>query len=251
MKSLNLLLVVLLVCLACQSVHGFEIAFPGEAGFLIGLPMSYIMLDARTGETEHGLFIFGQSMVVIEGKEYYDSVFKTETKISHFYFGFNFDQEQKYLTLKGLATGMTELLIEPAASVVRYPLSAGNKWQEGTTIVGKNVEIPNLGILPSLTVQDVLARTTVSAFDVTVPAGEFSTLCVETNFAGNVLNIPLALIHRTWLNPHNITVRKTIEFLFMGKTIPLLDMQLQELYPSVCKPMDKLTGYWGRIKTIE
>lgn len=246
MKVMNILFSLFLL-FVCQPSLGFEIPYLGEDGFFVGVPLNYVLLDTKTQEMRQGTFVFGETKISIDGEEYYDCVFKTESTTSHFYFGLN--RENKTLMLKGLTTGTAELIIEPAVSIIRYPVSPDSKWEEQTIILGKNIEIPNLGVLPSLSIEDVRAQTTAAAVNIAVPAGSFSVLCIETNFAGNVLNIPLTLIHRTWLSQENIVIRRTIDFLFMGRSIPLLDMQLQELWPSSCEPGDKLVQYWGAIKT--
>ena len=63
----------------------FDIQYPGEPGFFIGMPMIYV-ISAEDDENfgQEGTFIFGQDRVTIDGGEYYDSTFESPTSVSHF-----------------------------------------------------------------------------------------------------------------------------------------------------------------------
>ncbi|MFC1714170.1 hypothetical protein ACFL6S_10885 [Candidatus Poribacteria bacterium] len=224
----------------------FDIQYPGEPGFFIGMPMDYVITADSGGDEnigQEGTFIFGQNRITIDGVEYYDSVFESPSGPSHFYFGI--DPVKGDLTQKGLTLGATEIDLETAVTAVHYPLSAGDSWTEETNLTAKELEIPGLGKFPiPLSIKGVKVETTVSSMAITVPAGDFDTLLVESTYNGSLLGIPITLVQRTWLSESNITIRRSFELL----DLPFYDIELSRLPPSSVSGHDKTVKTWASIK---
>lgn len=196
------------------SLEAFEIQFPGEKGFFIGKPMVYVITaNSNDDKTigQEGIFMFGPNKVNIAGSEYYDCTFGTDSNGSHFYLGIN--DENQVLTQKMIKFGQTKLDINPAVSLLKYPIYSGQKWSEKTSLIAENVVIPGLGMLPTaLRIDNVKAETQVSAQAMSSPAGTFNTLLVETTYTGNMIGIPMTLIQRTWVNEDNAVIKRNFEF---------------------------------------
>ena len=239
---LGLLFTIFLLTLSCA--WSFEIQWSGEPGFFIGQELLY---NRATKEGhEEGLFVFGQGKEIINGIEYYDCLFVTATSNIHFYFSLN--SENQKVILKKLDTGEGEINIEPFASFLVYPLKNGGSWNEkGVEIIGTNLEVPDLGVLPTLTVKNVKAETTVSLSFVTVPAGTFEALLVESRYVGDVMNIPMTLIQRTWLSQNNIFLKMTFELKFFSKTISIFDMEFVA-FPATAINLKQKSLLWAFLK---
>jgi hypothetical protein len=212
-----------------------EIQFPGEAGFFIGKPMIYV-IKATTGDPDtigsESIYRLGPNKVTIDGADYYDSLFTSESSSSHFYLGI--DSVKTLVNQKGITFGETEINIIPAIISLKYPLADGKKWDEKTKLIAKNIEIPNLAKLPELTIDNVNAQTTVTPKTITIPSGAFDCLLVETTFSGSLkitgLSIPATLIQRTWMSEDNVPIKRNFEFTSPMKMM-LFDMELSEPNP--------------------
>ena len=241
--------VLAVACLWSGISEAFDIQYPGEPGFFIGLPMAYeIVADAGGDEYigMEGTFIFGQDRITIDGVEYYDSVFESPSGISHFYLGI--DQDEGNLTQRGLKFGATEIDVDPAVTAVHYPLSAGDSWTEETALTATGLEIPGIGAFPfPISIENVDAETEVSSMSMTVPAGEFDTLLVETTYTGSLLGIPMTLVQRTWLSESNIVVKRNFEFLKPAQ-ISFYDIELSRLHPSSISYPGGTATTWASVK---
>lgn len=213
------------------SSSAFEIQYPGEDGFFIGEPMVYVITADSNGENvgQEGIFTFGSDWITINGEEYYDSVFESPTGDSHFYFGL--DPAGGDLIQKGFKIGSSELMVDPAVTAVHYPLAPGDSWSGNTDLTAENIEIPGLGTLPSLSVNNTKFETRVSSSTISVPAGIFDTLFLEATFSGSWLGIPMTLIQRTWLSEDNVPVKRNFEFLKPTKLV-LYEIELSSLTPT-------------------
>ena len=211
--------------------------------------MVYIIIADSGGDEnagQEGTFIFGQDRIIIDDTEYYDSVFESPSGISHFYLGI--DPGKGDLTQKGLKLGSTEINLDPAVTAIHYPLSPGDSWTEETKLTATEIEIPGLGKFPfPLEIESVEAETEVSSMSITVPAGSFDTLLVETTYTGSLLGIPMTLVQRTWLSESNITVKRNFEFL-KPTQIPFYDIELSRLPPSSISHLGKAATTWANIK---
>lgn len=209
-----LFLIIIFKLSTLVSLEAFEIQFPGDDGFYIGKPMIYVITaNSNDDKTigQEGTFIFGINKVKIGGLEYYDCTFGSENNGSHFYLGI--DYANKSLTQKSIKFGQTKLEINPAISLLKYPIYPGQKWNENTSLVAENVVIPGLGMIPTaLRIDNIKAETLVSAQVISSPAGTFNTLLVETTYNGNMIGIPMTLIQRTWLNEDNVIIKRNFEF---------------------------------------
>lgn len=237
-------------CLWSGISEAFDIQYPGEAGFFIGLPMVYVIVADGDGDEYIGMegtFIFGQDRITIDGVEYYDSVFESPSGISHFYFGI--DQAEGNLTQKGLKLGASEIDVDPVVTAVHYPLSAGDSWIEETNLSATEFEIPGLGIGIPLSVQGVKVETKVSSMSITVPAGDFDTLLVEATYTGSLtgLGIPVTLVQRTWLSESNIVVKRNFEFLNPVQ-VSFYDIELSRLHPSSISYPGGTATTWASVK---
>jgi hypothetical protein len=194
--------------------EAFDIQYPGEEGFFIKKPMIY-MITADSSNPDNigleGIFTFGQSLITIDGKSYYDSVFESTYGQMHFYLGL--DPAKDYMIEKGFKVGASELTLDPAVSGLRYPLSPGKSWSEKADLTAKNLEIPGLGQWPlPIQIKGVNITSRVSSDFVAVPVGNFNALLVETTFTGRFIGIPMTLVQRTWLNQDNVPVKRNFDF---------------------------------------
>jgi len=194
----------------------FEIQYPGESGFFAGKPMVYTVTansNDPKGTEQEGIFIFGSGKIYFSGIEYYDCTFGSDfsSPSSHFYM--RPDDSIQSLLLRSIKFGNTNMDINPAVSTLKYPLVAGKKWSEKTKLIAENVSIPGVGVLPkALNIENVKAETSVSAQVVSVPAGTFNTLLVESTYTGTLIGIPMTLIQRTWVNEDNVAIKRNFEF---------------------------------------
>ena len=134
-------------------------------------------------------------------------------------------------------------------TAVDYPLAPGDTWSETTDMLAKDLEIPGLGRMPlPIPANGVKAETKVSLETISVPAGTFDTLLVETTYDGSLLGIPMTLVQRTWLSEGNITIKRNIEFL-KPTEVPLYDFELSKLPPSSVSRRGKAITTWASIKT--
>lgn len=232
-----------------NSLYAFDIPYPGEEGFYIGVPMVYVITADSDGDEnigQEGVFTFGQDQIAIDGAEYYDCVFESLTGVSHFYFGI--DSDKSDLTQKGFKLGETELNLDPAITAVHYPLSPGDNWSETTDLTAENLEIPDLGVFPiPILIADVIVETEVSAMSIIVPAGTFDTLLVEATYTGSLFGIPLSLAQRTWLTEDNITVKRSFEFSEPTQLL-LYDIELSKLLPTSVSRLGKIVATWGSVR---
>lgn len=244
--KLFILTMFLFIYFFSSNVFAFEIIYPNEKGFFIGAELPYQTINSKQ-EKQEGTFIFGQSKIIISEKEYYDCVFSTAIKDYHFYFAL--DPSKQVLLFKGLKMGLSEINTSQPATSFAYPLFSNKKWTEDKIeILGKNIEIPGLGILPTLTVKNVKASSFVASDKISVPAGEFETLLVETIFSGDVLNIPVSIAQRTWLSQNNVIIKMNFEFQFLFKVTPIFDMELVTLTSANLQSDKKISSQWGFIK---
>lgn len=231
-KPFILGILIILAGMTGSSSKAFEINYPGEDGFFIGKPMIYKITANSSTEAnvgQEGTFIFGSGKIVIDGIEYYDSVFRSPTGSSNFYFGI--DSSKKRLTQKGFDIGKTEIKIKPTVTAVEYPVAPGKKWSEKTEMTAKNLIIPGLGMLETtITAKDVKAETQVYSKAIIVPAGTFDTLLIETTFTGSLLGIPMTLVERTWLNEDNVAIKRNFEFI-KPTSLMLYEIQLSKPSP--------------------
>lgn len=208
----------------------FEIQYPGEDGFFIGKPMTYVVTRDDGNEEnigQEGVFIFGRDLITIDGVEYYDAVFDSPSSSSHFYLGL--DPIKDDLIQKGLKVGSSDLNLTPAIIGVDYPLSPGDNWSDKTDVTATNLEVPGLGVFPiPISVKNVEAVTKVSSEILPVPAGTFDTLLVESTFTGSLLGIPMTLVQRTWLSEDNVPVKRNFD---LAGTV-LYEIELSELTPT-------------------
>lgn len=247
----NRLFFILAVCMYANlwsaSSWGFDIQYPGEAGFFIGMPMVYV-ITAEDDENfgQEGIFTFGQDLITIDGVEYYDSVFNSPSGDSHFYFGI--DPVKGDLTQKRIILGETEIDLDPALTAIHYPLSPGDSWSEETDLTATELEIPGLGKLPfPVLIKGLEAETKVSSMSITVPAGEFDTLLVESTYTGSILGIPVTLIQRTWLSESNIVIKRNFEF-NKPTQLSFYDIELSKLPPSSVSYSSQIATTWANIK---
>jgi len=247
----NRLFFILAVCIFISllgvSSWAFDIQYPDESGFFIGIPMTY-MITAEDDENfgQEGIFVFGQDLITIAGIEYYDSVFDSPSGTSHFYFGI--DPIKGDLTQKGITLGETEIDLDPAITAIDYPLSPGDSWAEETDLTATELEIPGLGKLPfPVLVEGLEAETRVSSMSIAVPAGEFDTLLVESTYTGSILGIPVTLVQRTWLSESNITVKRNFEF-SKPTQLSFYDIELSKLPASSVSYSSQIATTWANIK---
>ena len=239
MKSRLLLLIILFASIALigSIAKAFEVQFQGEAGFYIGKQMLYVITGTAGDPNsvgQEGAYAFGPSKVTLDGAEYYDCSFKTtDSGGAHFYLGINLLSSA--LMQKGIKFGDTELDIKPAVVTLKYPLIVGKKWDnknEKTKLIAKNLTIPGFGKLGDLTVDNLIAQTTISSEATKVPAGSFDSLLVETTYTGSLLGIPVTLIQRTWMSEENIPIKRYFEFTKPTKMV-LYAMELSEPNPDL------------------
>ncbi len=207
----------------------FEIQYPGMEGFYVGKPMIYkITADSSGGNVgSAGAFVFGQNRIIIGGVEYYDCVFESPVDQSHFYL--RPDSAKKLLFQKGFVVGKSELNLDSEVKAFVYPLSPGNSWTEEANLTAKNLEVPGFGVLTiPISIKNIKVETKVFSEVLSVPAGTFDTLRVESNFAGSLLGIPVTLIQRTWLSEDNVPVKRNFEF---GGTV-IYEIELSKLSPT-------------------
>ena len=216
-----------------HSAAAFDIQYPGESGFFIGKPMAYVITSDFSGEGEgnvgqEGIFIFGQDRIVINGDDYYDCVFDYPDSVAHFYLGI--DSTEEVLLQKGFAVGQSELEIEPAVTTIRYPLSPGDSWSEGPIeLTAKNIELPGLGVLDELSVNDAMAETGVYSEILSIHGGVFDSLLVETNYSGSLMGIPVTVVQRTWLSKENVTLKRSFDFVLLSNVLPIYEIELSKM----------------------
>jgi len=239
---------VFILSFSCSTVFAFEIPYPEEKGLFVGIELLYQTINNKQ-ENQEGIFVFGQNKIILSGKECFDCVFETATSTSHFYFNLDFNKQA--LTFKGLKIKDSEIIANQSVISIVYPLSPDKKWAEtGIEIAGKNIEIPDLGVLPSLTIKNAKATSSVISDNIAVPAGRFETLRVETNFSGDILNIPISIVQRTWMDKRNITIKMSFEFNFLSKILPIFDMEFVDFIATDCAPQQKMTSCWASIKGV-
>lgn len=232
MKIRNFLLVLLLLIPGLNS-GAFRLEYPGEDGFFIGKPMVYaitagVPMEDPNEPFPEGIFTFGPGKVTIDGIEYYDCVYKSASSESHFYMAI--DKNNRSILLRRVSFGQdTELEISPPINNIKYPVFSGAKWSDTTNLSAKNLTIPGTQIkFPALKINNVQAETVVSQQVITVPAGTYGTLLVETTYIGTLIGLRMSLIQRTWLNPDNAVIKRNFEFI---------------LYDTAGKPVSKIMLY--------
>lgn len=248
----NRLFCILAVCMYASlwsaSSWAFDIQYPGEPGFFIGMPMVYVITaedDKNFGQ--EGIFTFGQDLITIDGVEYYDSIFESPSGVSHFFFGI--DPVKGDLTQKRLTLGETEIDMDPAITAIHYPLSPGDSWAEETELTARKLEILGLELPDPISVKGLEAETKVSSMSITVPAGEFDTLLVESTYTGLLLGVlPVTLVQRTWLSASNLVIKRNFEFTKPTR-VSFYDIELSELPPSSVSYSSQITTTWANIKT--
>jgi len=247
----NRLFFILAVCMYASlwgaSSWAFDIQYPGEAGFFIGMPMVYV-ITAEDDENfgQEGIFTFGQDLITIDGVEYYDSVFESPSGISHFFFGI--DPVKGDLTQRGIILGETEIDLEPALTAIHYPLSPGDSWAEETDLTARKLEILGLELPDPISMKGLEAETKVSSMSIDVPAGNFDTLLVESTYTGLLLGVlPVTLIQRTWLSESNMVIKRNFEFTKPTR-VSLYDIELSKLPPSAVSYSSQITTTWANIK---
>lgn len=248
MKKLSFVLL-LFFLIAVNNVLCLEIQSLDENGFCIGKPMSYVISSSMNKDLigQEGTFVFGKSRNMIDGQEYYDCTFGYVDGTAHFFF--KLDADKKILLEKGLIFGKTEITISPAVTVLSCPLQPEKTWAEKTSLLGKNIEIPNMPILTSLAIEEAIVENRVIDSPISVPAGRFDALLVESNFAGNILGlVPIALTQRIWVDKNNVLLKLDFELQALGDTFPLFGMELVALPPCDVS-FKKLATTWGKVKT--
>jgi hypothetical protein len=182
--------------------------------------------DQNVGQ--EGIFIFGKDRVTIDGIEYYDSIFDSAYGDMHFYLGL--DSVGSNMIQKGFKLGISELTLDPAVTGVDYPLAPGDSWSEETDLTVVGLEIPGLPPFNiPITVRGVKGETKVSSSTISVPAGVFNTLLVESNFSGKLIGIPMTLIQRTWLSEENIAVKRGFEAVALSAKLMEYEAELSKL----------------------
>lgn len=222
---------------ASLGIGAFDIQFPNDEGFYIGKPMAYV-ITGTAGEPsslgEEGIYTFGPILATLDGKQYYTCTFNVDSNTAIYFLGI--DRNNKTVTQKNIRFGETELDISPAIVALKYPLYNNQKWDnkdQKTKLVAKNITIPGLGKFPSdLTIENVIAQTTVSAINITVPAGSFDSLLVETTYTGSLLGIPMTIIQRTWMSQDNVPIKRNFEFTKPTKMM-IYQMELSKPHPDI------------------
>lgn len=226
---------VIVTAFFCNSSAALDnIQYPGEEGFFIGESIPYVISADSSNEEnvgKPGMFTFGPGLITIDGQEYYDGIFDSGEWSAHFYQ--SIDPIKEDLVQKGFKFGETELTLNPVVTAIDYPLASGDTWSEETELTAKNVEIPGFGlILFPIEVKGVKAENTVSSVTVSVPAGNFDTLLVESTFTGSMLGIPMTLIQSTWLDENNVSVKRRFELTSQGSELMLYELQLSGIDPT-------------------
>jgi hypothetical protein len=238
-KTRLLYLIFIFLFVGLNNLGAFEIQFPGEAGFYIGKPMIYVTHETAGDSnslSEEGIYIFGSDIVTLDGWQYYTCIFDVGNNAATFFLGI--DKDKKVQTQKNIRFGVTELDISPAVVALKYPLFPGQKWDnknEKTKITGKNVTLGNLK-LPEFTVEDVSVQTSVSSATINVPAGNFDTLLVKTDYSGAILGqIKVSITQRTWMSEDNVPVKRAFELttMFDPKPATIYEMELSKPSPDI------------------
>jgi hypothetical protein len=220
--------VIIIITAFCSFSEAFELQYPGEEGFFIGKPMTYVITADSSNEEnvgKEGMFTFGPTQITMDSEEYYDCVFEAGVSSLHFYQGL--DPIKGDLTQKGFKFEESELILDPAVTAINYPLSSGDSWSEETDLTAKNVEIPGFGLIPfPLEVKNVKDENEVSSNTISVPAGTFDTLLVEATFTGSMLGIPMTFVQRTWLDEDNVAVKRRFELFSGSSELMLYELQL-------------------------
>ena len=210
------------------SPKALEIQYPGEEGFYIGRPMVYEVTKDYSSELnigKEGAFTFGPGKIVIDGTEYYDSVFESPSGPSHFHF--RIDPAGRNLYQKGLEIGDTKLVLNPEVLAVDYPLSPGDSWSQKADLEAENIQIPGLDLPLTMVIEDAEIDTEVSSDTIDVPAGTFDALLVETVYSGRIMVfIPATVTQRTWLSEDNITLKRNFELSVLSNEFELYEIQL-------------------------
>jgi hypothetical protein len=238
--KIRLLSLIFIFLISLNNLGAFEIQFPGEVGFYIGKPMIYVTTGTAGDPNllgEEGAYTFGPIIVTLDGGQYYTCIFDVGTNTAIFFLGI--DKNNKVQTQKNIRFGETELDISPAVVTLKYPLFHGQKWDnknQKAKIVAKNITIPGFGKFPSdLTIDNVIAQTTVSSVSITVTAGTFDSLLVETTFSGSLIGIPATIIQRTWMSEDNVPIKRNFELItpLNPKPIVLYEMELSKPNPDI------------------
>lgn len=231
-----------------SSLDAFELKYPGERGFYIGIPISYIIVNESNTQNigKEGTFTFGYKRINIDGVQYYECAYETPAGVSNSYL--RLDSVNETLIQKGFNSGLTEISLEPAIKSIDYPISPNISWNEITELTAKNIEIPGLGKLNiPLVVKGVKVNTKVFSSTIKVPSGTFDTLLVESIYSGSLMGIPITLIQRTWLNIENITIKRNFEFVEPTKSM-VYDIELSQSTITPVNPSHRLTSTWANIK---
>jgi len=238
LKSCLLSLIIIFSLLGLSSLFAFEIPFSGDEGFYVGKSMMYVITgtagDPNTVGQE-GIYTFEPILVKFDGNQYYTCIFDIGSETAVFFLGI--DNVNKVVTQKNIRFGETELDINPAIVTLKYPLHPGRNWNnknQKTTIIAKNVTIPGLGKFPTdLKLENVIAETNVYSKTITVPAGTFDCLLVETVYTGSLIGIPSTIIQRTWMSEDNVPIKRNFEF---TKPIAMMiyEIELSQPAPNIC-----------------
>jgi len=247
-----LLALSLLISIAASTttVFALEIPFPGENGFLIGVPQDFLIVASTNKELlgTVGIFVFGASKLKIGEQEYDDCLFEYEGGTAHFYF--SIDSNNQALLQKGFTIGKTEIDINPAITILAYPLQPNKERNAQAIVTVRNAAIGNF-VFPLLTLQNVQAQTFCFNSSITVPAGTFEAILVESNWAGKMLGeIPLTVRERIWLNAQNVFLKLEFELQVASeKPVKLFGMELMNLPACRIPKQYNKTVCWAKIKT--
>lgn len=229
--------IIIFSLLSLSNLFAFEISFPGDEGFYIGKPMMYVV-TGTSGDPknlgEEGIYTFGPILAEFDGNQYYTCIFDIDSEMAVFFLGV--DNANKVITQKNIRFGETELDINPAIVTLKYPLHPGRNWNnknQKTTIIAKSVTIPGLGKFPgNLKIENVIAETNVYSEKITVSAGTFDCLLVETVYVGSLIGIPSTIIQRTWMSEDNVPIKRNFEFAKPTKLM-LYEMELTKPNPDI------------------
>lgn len=238
MKFRLFIAVFISVTLIGSIANALEIQFPSEDGFYIGKPMIYAVTGTVGDPSiigQEGIYSFGPGKIILDSIEYYDCSFKiADSDSAHFYLGI--DSINNTMTQKGIKFGTTQVNINPAIVTLKYPLFEGEKWDNKnnkTALNAKNLKFGDIEF-PELNVDDVTVETNVSSSSISVSAGNFSCLLVETVYKGNVFQIPVKLTQRTWMSEDNVPIKRNFELisdLLMKTPTVIYEMELSEPNP--------------------
>lgn len=236
---------IFLVLVMINHAFALEVKWPvNEQGFYAGQELVYNRIT-KDGK-EEGIFVFGQSRKLIDGLEYYDCVFTTATTEANFLFLVS--PSEQALLLKEIDTGEGKIEIVPFATFLDYPLFDGVSWQgAGIKIVGTNIPVPDFGVLPTLTVENVRAEAIASKNLINLSAGLFESLLVRIDYIGSLMNVPMVLIQRVWVSEQNVFLKISFELRFFSKTISIFDMEFVS-FPATGLTIKQKALAWGFLK---